>query len=288
MPMLLQIVLNGILKGGLYALMAMGMSLIWGVMDIINIAHGSFIMLGAFATYWLFTLFGMDPFVSLVFSMTLLFLLGYGVQKFLINYVIRANAFITLILAFGIEIFINNFALVAWTADVRKVEVPYGAANFSLGDLVTIPTVRLAAFFLVIVISAALFYILNRTNLGRSIRATSQDLDAARLAGVDVARTYAVTFGLGVGAAGAAGTLWSILFPISPMMGGILTLKSFVVVIIGGLGSMLGPLIGGLALGVTEALGTTWFGSTYENLISFTILVLVLILRPKGILGGAA
>jgi len=286
--MLLQIVLNGILKGGLYALMAMGMSLIWGVMDIINIAHGSFIMLGAFATYWLFALFGMDPFVSLVFSMALLFLLGYGVQKFLINYVIRANAFITLILAFGIEIFINNAALVSWTADVRKVEVSYGAANFSLGNLVTIPTVRLLAFFLVIVISAALFYILNRTDLGRSIRATSQDLDAARLAGVDVARTYAVTFGLGVGAAGAAGTLWSILFPISPMMGGILTLKSFVVVIIGGLGSMLGPIIGGLALGVTEALGTNWFGSTYENLISFTILVLVLILRPKGILGGAA
>ena len=286
--MLLQIVLNGILKGGLYALMAIGMSLIWGVMDIINIAHGSFIMLGAFATYWLFTLFNLDPFVSLVFSMSLMFLLGYGVQKFLINYVIRANAFITLILAFGIEIFINNLALVSWTADVRKVEVAYGAANFSLGGLVTIPTVRLLAFFLVIVISAVFFYVLNRTNLGRSIRATSQDLDAARLAGVDVARTYAVTFGLGVGAAGAAGTLWAILFPISPMMGGILTLKSFVVVIIGGLGSMLGPIIGGLALGVTEALGTSWFGSTYENLISFTILVLVLILRPKGILGKGA
>jgi branched-chain amino acid transport system permease protein len=285
--MLLQILINGILKGGLYALMAIGMSLIWGVMDIINIAHGSFIMLGAFTTYWLFAFFGVDPFLSLIFSMGLLFIFGYGVQKFLINYVIRASAFITLILAFGIEIFINNLALVSWTADVRKVEVSYGAANFSFGSLMTIPTVRLLAFALVIVISIVFFYILNRTNLGRSIRATSQDLDAARLTGVDVARTYAVTFGLGVGAAGAAGTLWSILFPISPMMGGILTLKSFVVVIIGGLGSMLGPIIGGLALGITESMGTSWFGSTYENLISFTILVLVLILRPKGILGGA-
>ena len=119
--------------GGLYALMAIGMSLIWGVMDIINIAHGSFIMLGAFTTYWLFSILGMDPFVSLVFSMALLFVLGYGVQKYLINYVIRASAFITLILAFGIEIFINNVALVSWTADVRKVKVAYGAANFSLG-----------------------------------------------------------------------------------------------------------------------------------------------------------
>jgi branched-chain amino acid transport system permease protein len=285
--MLLQILVNGILKGGLYALMAMGMSLIWGVMDIINIAHGSFIMLGAFTTYWLFTLLGMDPFVSLVFSTAILFVLGYGVQRFLINYVIRASAFITLILAFGIEIFINNAALVSWTADVRKVKVSYGAANFSLGSYATIPTIRLLAFLLVIVISLVFFFILNRTNLGRSIRATSQDLEGARLVGVDVARTYAVTFGLGVGAAGAAGTLWSILFPISPMMGGELTLKSFVVVIIGGLGSMLGPIIGGLALGITEAFGTDWFGSTYGNLIGFTILVLVLIIRPKGILGKA-
>ena len=285
--MLLQILVNGILKGGLYALMAMGMSLIWGVMDIINIAHGSFIMLGAFTTYWLFTLLGMDPFLSLFFSIAILFLLGYGVQKYIINYIIRASAFITLILAFGIEIFINNLALVLWTADVRKVEVPYGAANFTIGNWVTIPTIRLIAFLMVIVISAVFFFILNRTNLGRSIRATSQDLDAARLVGVDVARTYAITFGMGVGAAAAAGTLWSILFPISPIMGGELTLKSFVVVIIGGLGSMLGPIIGGLALGVTEAFGSTWFGSTYENLIGFSILVLVLILRPKGILGGA-
>ncbi len=284
--MILQIIINGILKGGLYALMAIGMSLIWGVMDIINIAHGSFIMLGAFTTYWLFTLFGIDPFLSLIASMVVLFILGYAVQKYLINLVIRASAFITLILAFGIEIFINNLALVMWTADVRKVKVPYGAANFSIGNVVTIPTIRLIAFLLVIVISIIFFYILNKTNLGRSIRATSQDLDAARLVGVDVARTYAVTFGLGVGAAGAAGTLWAILFPISPMMGGVLTLKSFVVVIIGGLGSMLGPLIGGLTLGVTEALGSNWFGATYENLISFTILVLVLVIRPKGILGG--
>ncbi|NOX26065.1 MAG: branched-chain amino acid ABC transporter permease [Deltaproteobacteria bacterium] len=286
--MLLQILVNGLLKGGLYALMAIGMSLIWGVMDIINIAHGSFIMLGAFITYWLFTILGIDPFLSLLFSVTFLFLFGYAVQRYLINYVIRAGAFITLILAFGIEIFINNLALVSWTADVRKVKVSYGAANFAIGDLVTIPTVRLIAFGLVILISLIFFLILNRTNLGRSIRATSQDLDAARLMGVDVAGTYAITFGMGVGAAGAAGTLWSILFPISPMMGGALTLKSFVVVIIGGLGSMLGPILGGLALGIAEAFGSNWFGATYENLIGFTILVLVLIFRPKGILGGTS
>jgi branched-chain amino acid transport system permease protein len=285
--MLLQIVINGILKGGLYALMAIGMSLIWGVMDIINIAHGSFIMLGAFATYWLFSLLGIDPFLSLAASIIVLFLLGYAVQKYLINFIIRASAFITLVLTFGIEIFVNNLAMVLWSADVRMVGISYGEANFSIGSSVTIPYVRLFAFLLAIAISILFFILLNRTRLGRSIRATSQDLDAARLVGVDVAKTYALTFGLGVGAAGAAGTLWSVLFPITPLMGGILTLKSFVVVILGGLGSMLGPLLGGLLLGVTEALGTNWLGATYEDLIGFTILVLVLILRPRGILGGA-
>ncbi len=283
--MLPQIIINGILKGGLYALMALGMSLIWGVMDIINIAHGAFIMLGAYCTYWFFSLLGVDPFISLFISVLILFFIGYGIQRCLINLVIRATMFITLILAFGIEIFINNLALVMWTADVRKVRVPYGAANFSIGDVVTIPYVRLAAFLIALIIAGIFYIILNRTRLGRSIRATAQDLEAAKLVGVDVAKTYAVTFGLGVGAAGAAGTLWAVLFPINPMMGGVLTLKSFVVVILGGLGTMFGPIIGGLTLGVAEALGSNWFGTTYENLISFTILLVVLIFLPQGILG---
>ena len=282
--MILQIIVNGILKGGLYALMALGMSLIWGVMDIINIAHGAFIMLGAYCTYWLFHLWGIDPFISLFLSIFFMFLVGYAIQKYLINLVIRATIFITLILAFGIEIFINNLALVMWTADVRKVQVPYGAANFSIGS-VTIPYVRLAAFIIALVIAFIFYIVLNKTRTGRSIRATAQDLDAARLVGVDVAKTYSLTFGMGVGAAGAAGTLWAVLFPINPMMGGILTLKSFVVVIIGGLGTMFGPIIGGLTLGVAEALGSDWFGTTYENFISFSILVLVLIFLPRGILG---
>jgi branched-chain amino acid transport system permease protein len=283
--MFTQVLINGLLKGGLYALMAMGMSLIWGVMDIINIAHGSFIMLGAYATYWLFVTFGLDPFISLPLSMGMMFLLGWVVQKYLINFVVQADIFITLLLTFGIELLINNLALLFWTADVRKVDVSYGAANFQMFGT-TVPVVRLAAFGLALVISGILFYIMNRSRLGRSIRATSQELDAAKLTGVRVGNIYAITFGIGTALAAAAGTLWSILFPIDPTMGGILTLKSFVVTIVGGLGTMLGPLIGGLILGVVEALGTNWFGSTYENLISFSILLLVLIFMPKGILGG--
>ena len=283
--MLEQVIINGLLKGGLYALMAMGMSMIWGVMNIINIAHGSFIMLGAYTTYWLFTLLGLDPFASLPISMAAVFLLGWLLQKYLINLVVQADIFITLLLTFGIELLINNLALLFWTADIRKVQVPYGAANFEVFGAV-VPYVRLAAFGLALIISAFLFFLMNHSRAGRAIRATSQELEAARLTGVKVGNIYAVTFGIGTCLAAAAGTLWAILFPISPTMGGILTLKSFVVTIIGGLGTMLGPLIGGIILGLVEALGTSWLGSTYENLISFGILLLVLIFMPRGILGS--
>jgi len=283
--MLAQILINGLLKGGLYALMAIGMSLIWGVMNIINIAHGSFIMLGAYLTYWLFTLLGLDPFVSLPISMGAVFLLGWLLQKYLINLVVQADIFITLLLTFGVELLINNLALVFWSADVRKVQVDYAAANFVLAGA-TIPTVRLAACGLALVLTGALFFLMNRSKLGRAIRATAQQLEAAQLAGVRVGNIYAVTFGIGCCLAAAAGTLWAVLFPIYPTMGGVLTLKSFVVTVIGGLGTMLGPLIGGLILGVVEALGTNWFGSTFENLISFAIFLLVLVFLPRGILGG--
>ncbi|MGA8179845.1 MAG: branched-chain amino acid ABC transporter permease [Desulfobacterales bacterium] len=282
--MLTQVIINGLLKGGLYALMAMGMSMIWGVMNIINIAHGSFIMLGAYITYWLFTGFGMDPFVSLPLSMAVIFLLGWLIQKYLINLVVQADIFITLLLTFGIELLINNLALLFWTADVRKVQVGYGAANFQFFGA-TVPYVRLAAFIMALLISAILFQLMNRSRTGRAIRATSQELDAAKLSGVRVGNIYASTFAIGTSLAAAAGTLWAILFPISPTMGGILTLKSFVVTIIGGLGTMMGPLVGGLILGIAEALGTNWFGSTYENLISFAIFLVVLIFMPRGILG---
>ncbi len=282
--MTVQILVNGILKGGLYGLMALGMSLIWGVMNIINIAHGAFIMIGAYITFFLFNYTGMDPFVSLLFSISLMFLFGYIIQKGIINLVIRAEIFITLILAFGIEIFINNAALMIFSADVRKVKVSYSASNFTLFGA-TVPNVRFAAFIFAGLITIGLYIFMSRTKQGRAIRATSQDLDGAILSGVKVSRIYALTFGIGAALAGAAGTLWAIIFPVSPTMGGSLTLKSFVVTIVGGLGTMLGPVIGGLTLGIIESFGTNWFGTTFESLISFSILVLILIIRPNGILG---
>ena len=279
-----QVAINGLLVGGLYALMALGLSLIWGVMDVINIAHGAFIMLGAYTTYWLFQA-GIDPLITLPISMAVLFLLGFLLQKYLINLVIRAELFITLLLAFGIEILIMNLARVVWTANVRRVATSYSGASIGVGGL-TIPLVRIIAFFIALILAGALFLLLERTRMGRAIRATSQDLLAARLAGTNVSNTYALTFGIGAAMAGAAGTLWSMLFPVTPTMGGVLTLKSFVVSVIGGLGTMAGPVVGGLVLGLAENFTSAYIGPTFPNLISFGLLVATLILRPRGILGG--
>lgn len=280
-----QVAINGLLVGGLYALMALGLSLIWGVMDVINIAHGAFIMLGAYTTYWLYQLAGVDPFVSLPISIVLLFLLGFLLQKYLINLVIRAELFITLLLTFGIEILIMNLARVLWTANVRRVVTGYSGASIDVAGL-TVPMVRVAAFVIALVLAGALFLLLERTRMGRAIRATSQDLLAARLSGTNVSNTYALTFGIGAGLAGGAGTLWSMLFPVTPTMGGVLTLKSFVVSVIGGLGTMAGPVVGGLVLGLAENFTSAYWGPTFPNLISFALLVITLVLRPRGLLGG--
>ncbi len=280
-----QVAVNGLLVGGLYALMALGLSMIWGVMDVINIAHGAFIMLGAYITYWLFHLFGVDPLISLIFSASSLFLLGFLLQKYLINLVIRAEMFITLLLTFGIDILIVNLARVLWTANVRRVATSYSGANFTVVGI-TIPVIRVVAFIVAIALGLLTYLLLERTRTGRAIRATSQDLLAARLNGVNVSNTYAITFGLGTALAGAAGSLWSMLFPITPTMGGVLTLKSFVVTVIGGLGTMVGPLVGGLVLGVAENFASAYIGPTFPNLVSFTLLVVTLIIRPRGLLGG--
>lgn len=279
-----QVAINGLLVGGLYALMALGLSLVWGVMDVINIAHGAFIMLGAYTTYWLHQA-GIDPLISLPISLGLLFIVGFLLQKYLINLVIRAELFITLLLTFGIEILIMNLALVAWTANVRRVTTSYSGASLSAGGL-TIPLVRIIAFITALILAGVLFLLLERTRMGRAIRATSQDLLAARLTGTNVSNTYAITFGLGAGLAGAAGSLWSMLFPITPTMGGVLTLKSFVVSVIGGLGTMAGPVVGGLVLGLAENFTSAYVSTTLPNLVSFGLLVLTLIVRPRGILGG--
>lgn len=280
----LQVLINGILLGGLYGIMALGMSLIWGVMNIVNIAHGALIMLGAYLTFWMFTLWGWDPFLSLPVTILLLFVYGYLLQRFVLNLIVRAQLFMTLLITFGVEVAMVNIARILWSSDLRQVTPRYAGANFSLGGL-TIPYVRLWVFVTTVILSLLFLLLLEHTRLGRAIRATAEELRAARLTGIPVGHIYAVTYGLGAALAGAAGAMWGMLFPVTPVMGGPLTLKSFVVAVLGGLGTMLGSVVGGLVLGLAESFSSTYLGPTYPNAISFGLLVLILIFRPAGVLG---
>jgi branched-chain amino acid transport system permease protein len=253
-------------------------------MKIVNVAHGALIMFGAYITFWIFTLWGWDPFLSLPATILALFVYGYLLQRSVLNLIVRAQLFLTLLITFGIDVVMVNLARIFWSSDLRQVTPLYAGANFAIGGL-TIPYVRLLVFVTTIVLSLLFLLLLERTRLGRSIRATAQELRAARLTGIPVGHIYAMTFGLGSALAGAAGAMWGMLYPITPIMGRTLTLKSFVVAVLGGLGTMLGPIVGGLVLGVAESFTSTFIGPTYPNAISFGLLVLILIFRPTGVLG---
>ncbi len=287
MSLLWQGLVNGVLLGGLYALMALGLALVWGVLNIVNLAHGALIMLGGYCCYYLFTGLGIDPFVALLPTMLVLFLFGYALQRYLLNLVIRAPMFNTLLITFGIDVVLTYGAQIAFSADFRTINPSYAGANFTwLGA--TVPTVRLIAFAIALMLTFILWIFLGRARVGRAIRATAQNLAAARLYGVEPRRLYALTFGIGAGLAGAAGSLYGVVSQLNPYIGASLTAKSFAIAIIGGLDSPLGVIAGGLILGLVESLTSLYIGATYADVASFGILVLVLIVRPTGLLGRRA
>jgi branched-chain amino acid transport system permease protein len=271
--MIFQAILNGILFGAVYVCIGMGFSLAWGVMNIINLAHGSFIMLGAYITYTLFTYLKIDPFLTLPISMLALYFIGYALQKYLLNYIIRASIFITLTFTFGLQILIANVALLIWTADFKSAAPGYSGEGIVLGGLVAL-------------ILTYLFYLLMaRTKTGKAINATALNLEGAKTVGVDVAEIYARTMGISAALGGAAGALISPIMTINPFIGGPLVGKAFVVAILGGLGGTMGSFAGGMALGLTEQVGSLFFSSGYQEALGFIVLVLVLIFRPQGIVG---
>ncbi|WP_293026474.1 branched-chain amino acid ABC transporter permease [Pandoraea sp.] len=283
----MQILANGVLLGGLYALMALGLALVWGVLNIVNLAHGSFIMLGAYAGYYLFTKLGVDPFVALPISMVSLFCVGYLIQRNILNLIARAPMFNTLLITFGIDVVLTYLAQMIFSADFRTTNPVYAGDNFALAGI-TLPLVRVLACGIALALTVALWLFLSRSRLGRAIRATAQNLGAARLYGVEPRLIYALTFGLGAALAGAAGDLYGVVSQINPYIGATLTAKSFAIAIIGGLESPLGVVVGGMFLGIVESLTALYVGPTYVDVASFGILVLVLIFRPNGILGATA
>ena len=277
--LLAQILLNGVLLGGLYGLMALGMALVWGVLNIVNLAHGAFVMLGGYCVYFIFAGLGIDPFAALPAALLAMFALGYLLQRYVLNLIIRSAQLNTLLITFGLDIVLTYLAQLAFTADFRTINPSYAGANVTIFDL-TLPLLRFAAFVAALLLAALLWLMLQRTRLGRAIRATAQNLTAARLYGVDPAKLYALTFGLGAALAGAAGGLYGMVAQVTPYMGATLTAKSFVITIMGGLENPFGIVLGGIAIGVIEALASIYIGPTFSDAISFGLLVVILIVRP--------
>jgi branched-chain amino acid transport system permease protein len=280
----LQATVNGLLQGGLYALIAVGFSLVWGVMNVVNIAHGAFVILGAYVAWKINGLTGLDPLIGMVAAAAALFAIGYAMQRGLINLVVNAPIWMTLLLTFGLELLLVNGLILIFTGDYRSINIDYASGGLDLGP-VRIPFGRLIAFVLAFALTAALAAFIARTRTGRAIRATGMDRMTARLMGIDVRHIYALTFAIAAALAAAAGTMVGMVGTFSPVDAGTFTLRSFVIAVLGGLGNMWGALAGGLLLGLVESWGGQYLSGTLVNAIAFGVLVIVLIVRPTGLLG---
>jgi branched-chain amino acid transport system permease protein len=293
LEVLLQTLISGLLLGGLYALIGIGMTIIMGVMKIINLAHGELMMVGMYIAYVLFAAFNIDPYLSIVVAAPALFLLGIALQKYLINPVMKVDSILPenqVILTVGIGMVLANLATIIFQSDYRQTPVSYGTKAWYLRDLWKDSPVDLSlsmpwsvSFAFAVAITGGLWFFLTRTDTGKSIRATAQDNDAALLMGVNVGKMRVLTFGLGSALVGAAGCLLIPIYYIYPDIGGQFTLISFVITILGGLGSTVGAIIGGLVLGLFESLTATYIGMGWAPVGRFVIFVAVLIFIPGGV-----
>jgi branched-chain amino acid transport system permease protein len=284
MTQFLQATVNGLLQGGLLALVAVGFSLVWGVMNIVNLAHGAFVLIGAYIAWELQSDVGITPLLAMFVAAAALFGGGYLLQRYLINLVVNAPIWMTLLLTFGLSLVLVNGLVLLFTGDFRSIPTSYGSDSLSIGDI-RIPYGRLIAFVLAIGFTLALVWFMDRTRLGLAIKATGMDRGAARLMGVTVRRVYGITFGIAAGLAGAAGAIYGTVDTFSPVDAGAFTLQSFVIAVLGGLGNMWGALAGGLLLGVVQAWSGQYLGGTLINAVAFAVLVAVLVVRPAGLLG---
>jgi branched-chain amino acid transport system permease protein len=281
-----QLVILGLLAGGVYVAVGVGFGLVWGVLNIVNLAHGALVIIGGYITWKLFTALGLDPFLTLPISAVLLFALGYGLQRGVINRIIRAPLLFTFLLTFGVNLVIINILLLIFGSDFRSVTPSYSGQGFEFGSIV-IPYVRLLSLGAALLLAAGLAFLLNRTRIGLAINAIAADRDAAQLVGIDLRHAYAVTYGLGAACAGVAGGLIALIQAITPTAGEPYTLQAFVVVILGGLGRVSATVVGGLAFGLVEAFGQSLpgSGSVFANAIAFGLMVIVLLTRPQGLMG---
>jgi branched-chain amino acid transport system permease protein len=281
-----QTLVFGLFVGSIYGIAAMGLALVFGVLKMLNIAHGELLMLGGYATFWAFRTFGIDPFISLGISIPLLFAVGLLLDRTIYHRIVRLlgedKIKNSLLVSFGLTLVIQNLAVWLFTADERTVQVVYAGPGLNLLG-VSLPYTRLASLAIALIVTLALSYFLHRTYPGKAILGTAEDFEAAELAGINIHRVYMLTFALGASLAATAGTLVTVVYGISPSIGIIWTLKALIVIVLAGTGSILGAFPAGILLGIVEAVSGAFIGSTYREVIGLVIFVLVLILRPQGL-----
>jgi len=277
-----QILANGLVLGALYACIAVGFSLVWGVLNIINMLHGSFIILGGYIAFFAFRDLGIHPFLSIPIAGAILFCVGYAIQRGIINRVIAQPVLTTLTLTFGLDMILYNAMTMAWTATPRRVTIFMGILRI---EDVYIPYDRVGAMVLALALTGLLFLVLRTSRIGRAIVAVRMDRDAAALMGIHVPKIYAITFGIGAFMAGAAGSLMSVIYPVTTNLSGLFLGKAFIVCVIGGLGSVPGAFVGGIALGLIESFAGHWFGPQHALTVGFGLMLLLLLVKPTGLMG---
>ncbi|MBW2063583.1 MAG: branched-chain amino acid ABC transporter permease [Deltaproteobacteria bacterium] len=285
---ILQVLFAGLIIGGIYALIALGLNLIYGTMRLLNIAHGELIMLGAYATYWLYTLYGVSPLVSMVLVSGLCALLGLVVCRSIFLPIIRTSKSIavlesnSLLIFFGLSVIFSNAASLLWTADIRGYS--YMTKVFHIGGVPLMQN-RLLAFMVAVAVCIVSYLLLQKTMLGKAIRALIQDREASQLVGINAPFIYVFSFCLGFAMAGLAGCLLSMFYEITPFMGLPYTIVAFIVIVLGGLGNILGSLLGGFLLGLLETVGVSITSPGLRPILSYSVFILIILIRPKGIFG---
>jgi branched-chain amino acid transport system permease protein len=287
LDILLPAILNGLTTGAVYALVALGLTLIYGVLHIINFAHGSLLMLALYGVYFLFTLADIDPYLALPIVVPAMFVLGYALQRCAISTASHGREDNILLVTLGLSIVIDNLALFFWSADTRTINTSYGFDTVDLG-VADIAVPKLVSFAGALVITGLLWLLMQRTDLGKAIRAVAKERQGARLVGIDVDHVYAMSFGIGIACVGAAACLLMPSYYAHPGVGESFVLIAFTIVVLGGMGSFVGALVGGLIVGVTESLGGLFLGETLGKIGIFAIFIAILLFRPTGLFGQRA
>jgi branched-chain amino acid transport system permease protein len=287
LEIVLPAMLNGIATGAVYALVALGLTLIYGVLHIVNFAHGSLLMLALYGVYFLYTLFGIDPYLALPIVIPAMFVLGYALQRTVIATASHGREDNILLVTLGLSIVIDNLVLYLWSADTRTINPSYAFDTVDLG-IAFLAVPKLVSFVGALIVTALLWLIIQRTDLGKAIRAVARERQGARLVGIDVEHIFAMSFGIGIACVGAAACLLLPSYYAHPGVGESFVVIAFTIVVLGGMGSFVGALIGGFIIGLTESLGGLFLGENLGRIGVFVIFIAILLFRPTGLFGQRA